>query len=63
MQGLSTCMLTVTGQRLMRALYGQAQALPASLFELGISPYVNASIAISMLLAVPDVFPPVSSTR
>lgn len=34
----------------MRALYGQAQALPASLFELGISPHINASIIVTVLL-------------
>jgi hypothetical protein len=39
----------------MRALYGQAAALPASLFELGISPHINASILISMLLCMPDI--------
>jgi hypothetical protein len=37
----------------MRALYGQAQALPASLFELGISPHINASIIVSLLLLLP----------
>jgi len=42
----------------MRALYGQAQALPASLFELGISPHINASIIITMLLLLPkDLLP------
>ncbi|KAF6257493.1 pre protein translocase secY subunit [Scenedesmus sp. NREL 46B-D3] len=46
------------GERMMRALYGQAQALPASLFELGISPHINASIIVSMLLILPkDVLP------
>jgi hypothetical protein len=39
----------------MRALYGQAAALPASLFELGISPQINASILISMVLSMPDI--------
>jgi preprotein translocase subunit SecY len=38
---------------LIRALYGQAQALPASLFNLGISPYINASIVITVLLVLP----------
>jgi preprotein translocase subunit SecY len=38
---------------MMRALYGQAQALPASLFELGISPHINASIIVSLLLILP----------
>lgn len=43
---------------MMRALYGQAQALPASLFELGISPHINASIVITMLLLLPkDLLP------
>lgn len=42
----------------MRALYGQAQALPASLFELGISPHINASIIITILLLLPkDLLP------
>lgn len=46
------------GERMMRALYGQAQALPASLFELGISPHINASIIITMLLLLPkDLLP------
>jgi len=38
----------------VRALYGQASALPASLFDLGISPYINASIFVVMILAIPD---------
>jgi hypothetical protein len=38
----------------VRALYGQAAALPASLFELGISPYINASIIITWILAMPE---------
>jgi len=42
------------GERLVRALYGQATALPASLFDLGISPYINASIFVVMVLAIPD---------
>jgi preprotein translocase subunit SecY len=43
---------------MMRALYGQAQALPASLFELGISPHINASIIVSLLLLLPkDLLP------
>ncbi|KAL6753533.1 pre protein translocase secY subunit [Haematococcus lacustris] len=42
------------GERLVKALYGQSQALPASLFELGISPLINASIAITMATSVPD---------
>ena len=41
------------GERMIRALYGQAQALPASIFDLGISPYINASIIMSMLLFIP----------
>ena len=41
------------GERLIRALYGQAQALPASLFNLGISPYINASIVVTVLLVLP----------
>jgi hypothetical protein len=43
---------------MMRALYGQAQALPASLFELGISPHINASIIITLVLLLPkDLLP------
>jgi preprotein translocase subunit SecY len=43
---------------MMRALYGQAQALPASLFELGISPHINASIIITIVLLLPkDLLP------
>lgn len=43
---------------MMRALYGQTQALPASLFELGISPHINASIIITILLIMPkDLLP------
>jgi len=38
----------------VRALYGQASALPASLFDLGISPYINASIFVVLVLAMPD---------
>ena len=34
-------------------MYGQAQALPASLFNLGISPYINASIVMTILLVLP----------
>lgn len=43
---------------MLRALYGQAQALPASLFDLGISPHINASIMIAMMLLLPkDLLP------
>jgi hypothetical protein len=43
---------------MMRALYGQAQALPASLFDLGISPHINASILITLVLLLPkDMLP------
>jgi hypothetical protein len=45
---------------MMRALYGQAQALPASLCDLGISPHINASIIISMLLLLPKELLPYS---
>ncbi len=41
------------GERIMRAIYGQASELPASLFDLGISPYINASILVSILLLLP----------
>ena len=37
----------------MRAIYGQASELPASLFDLGISPHINASILVSILLLLP----------
>ena len=37
----------------MRAIYGQASQLPASLFDLGISPNINASILVSILLLLP----------
>lgn len=38
----------------MKALYGQAAALPGSLAELGISPSINASIIVTVVLAFPD---------
>eukprot|EP00879_Flechtneria_rotunda_P019900 GHRR01020916.1.p1 GENE.GHRR01020916.1~~GHRR01020916.1.p1 ORF type:complete len:458 (+),score=125.90 GHRR01020916.1:187-1560(+) len=50
---LPTATSAMEGERMMRALYGQAQALPASLFDLGISPHINASIIITMLLILP----------
>ncbi|KAG1665642.1 hypothetical protein FOA52_011236 [Chlamydomonas sp. UWO 241] len=56
--GLDQALLTpmdhaTEGERMIRALYGQAQALPASLFDLGISPYINASIVITVLMVLP----------
>ena len=42
------------GERLIRALYGQVHALPASLFDLGISPFINASIIMVILLVMPN---------
>lgn len=39
--------------RLVRALYGQVGTLPASLFELGISPFIFASIFINVLIGMP----------
>lgn len=42
------------GERLIRALYGQVHALPASLFDLGISPFINASIVMLVLLFMPN---------
>jgi hypothetical protein len=45
--------LPKTGERIMRAIYGQASELPASLFDLGISPYINASILVTILLLLP----------
>ncbi|KAI8473294.1 MAG: pre protein translocase secY subunit [Monoraphidium minutum] len=41
------------GERIIRAIYGQASELPASLFDLGISPHINASILVSILLLLP----------
>ncbi|KAG2455040.1 hypothetical protein HYH02_000865 [Chlamydomonas schloesseri] len=41
------------GERLIKALYGQAQDIPASLFDLGISPFVNASIVMAIALVLP----------
>lgn len=43
---------------MIRALYGQAQELPASLFNLGIGPYINASIIVSVLLSMPKDLAP-----
>ena len=37
----------------MQALYGQSKELPASIFDLGISPHINASIIIAVLLIIP----------
>ncbi len=48
------CVRASAGERLVRALYGQARALPASLFELGISPFINASILVTLVLAMPE---------
>jgi hypothetical protein len=46
------------GERMLRALYGQSQALPASLFDMGISPHINASIIIMVVLLLPkDLLP------
>ncbi|KAG2440274.1 hypothetical protein HXX76_004386 [Chlamydomonas incerta] len=42
------------GERLIKALYGQAQDIPASLFDLGISPFVNASIVMAIALVLPQ---------
>jgi preprotein translocase subunit SecY len=42
------------GERLLKALYGQAQDIPASLFDLGISPFINASILMAVCLVLPD---------
>jgi hypothetical protein len=41
------------GELLIKALYGQANELPASLFDLGISPFINASIIMFMLMVLP----------
>eukprot|EP00198_Chlamydomonas_reinhardtii_P008179 XP_001697516.1 preprotein translocase secY subunit [Chlamydomonas reinhardtii] len=45
---------TTAGERLIKALYGQAQDIPASLFDLGISPFVNASIVMAITLVLPQ---------
>lgn len=42
------------GERMIRALYGQAQALPASIFDLGIAPYINASILLTIVMVMPE---------
>lgn len=34
-------------------MYGQAQDLPASLFDLGLSPFLNASIMLAFLMMLP----------
>jgi len=46
------------GGRMMRALYGQARELPASIFDLGIGPWINAQIIVTVLLSLPkDLLP------
>jgi len=46
------------GERMLRALYGQAAELPASLFDLGIGPHINASIVLMVVLLLPkDLLP------
>jgi preprotein translocase subunit SecY len=46
------------GERMLRALYGQAGELPASLFDLGIGPHINASIVLMVVLLLPkDLLP------
>lgn len=42
-----------SGERIVAALYGQSKELPASLFDLGISPHINANIIIAILLILP----------
>jgi hypothetical protein len=42
------------GESLIKALYGQANELPASLFDLGISPFINAQILMFVLLIIPE---------
>ncbi len=54
--------LCLAGERLIRALYGQAGSLPASLFDLGISPYINASIIVSPAGRILVLFTTVSSS-
>lgn len=44
---------SAAGARLVAALYGQARDIPASIFDLGISPYINASIVMQLLLVMP----------
>ncbi len=41
------------GERMIRVLCGQATALPASLFDLGISPTINASIVMGIVFMLP----------
>ncbi|MEW5305734.1 MAG: hypothetical protein WDW36_008253 [Sanguina aurantia] len=41
------------GEALIKALYGQARELPASIFDLGISPYISASILVTAALSLP----------
>lgn len=43
---------------MIRVLYGQAQVLPASLFDLGISPYINSSIFLTILMVLPNQLMP-----
>ncbi|EFJ48697.1 hypothetical protein VOLCADRAFT_90455 [Volvox carteri f. nagariensis] len=51
---VSTAGASTAGERLIKALYGQAQDIPASLFDLGISPFVNASILLAVALVLPQ---------
>lgn len=46
------------GERMVKALYGQASALPAALFDLGISPHINASIVVAIVLMMPKALLP-----
>lgn len=43
----------VAGDRMVRALYGQTNELKASIFSLGISPHINASIFTMFAMIVP----------
>lgn len=40
-------------ERLLQAVMTQSSQLPASLFDLGITPFINASIIIQVAMAVP----------
>ncbi|GIL45355.1 hypothetical protein Vafri_2609 [Volvox africanus] len=51
---VNTTAASTAGERLIKALYGQAQDIPASLFDLGISPFVNASILLAVALVLPQ---------
>lgn len=51
---LDTLATSSEGAQLAKALYGQASAIPGCIAKLGVSPYVNASMVVAMLLAIPQ---------